>query len=226
MTGCTHQRTLAKHLPWVLAAIGLAACRDPGPRTEALLRITLAQTDGAPGAHDQPPLSAVAEPSTAILPEQELTEPLLYAPLVPIAQPVVKWATEVNRLEDLPRILRRAANVQLHVVPGGFHPLDLLRAQEHHAARRLHGDPRVPAAVCAQLGDEPRKALLELLLVLDVGAAGAFDARWCVLPCVHRFGERWHLYYTGHEGSDLGLQSFPGIGLAVSEDGLSTARHK
>jgi benzoylformate decarboxylase len=40
-----------------------------------------------------------------------LTEPLLYAPLVPIAAPVVKWATEVNRLEDLPRILRRAAKV-------------------------------------------------------------------------------------------------------------------
>ena len=31
-----------------------------------------------------------------------LTEPLLYAPLVPMAQPVVKWATEVNRIEDLP----------------------------------------------------------------------------------------------------------------------------
>ncbi|MFO1160596.1 MAG: thiamine pyrophosphate-binding protein [Reyranellaceae bacterium] len=40
-----------------------------------------------------------------------LTEPLLYAPLVPIASPVVKWATEVNRIEDLPRILRRAAKV-------------------------------------------------------------------------------------------------------------------
>ena len=40
-----------------------------------------------------------------------LTEPLLYAPLVPIAQPVVKWATEVSRIEDLPRILRRAAKV-------------------------------------------------------------------------------------------------------------------
>ncbi|HZQ00250.1 MAG TPA: thiamine pyrophosphate-dependent enzyme [Reyranella sp.] len=40
-----------------------------------------------------------------------LTEPLLYAPLVPIAQPVVKWATEVNRIEDLPRILRRATKV-------------------------------------------------------------------------------------------------------------------
>src|SRR6201995_3846792 len=38
-----------------------------------------------------------------------LTEPLLYGPLVPIATPVVKWATEVTRLEDLPRIVHRAA---------------------------------------------------------------------------------------------------------------------
>lgn len=40
-----------------------------------------------------------------------LTEPLLYDPLVPIASPVVKWATEVTRLEDLPRIVRRAAKI-------------------------------------------------------------------------------------------------------------------
>ncbi len=40
-----------------------------------------------------------------------LTEPLLYDPLVPIAQPMVKWATEVTRLVDLPRIVRRAAKV-------------------------------------------------------------------------------------------------------------------
>src|ERR1700756_1114539 len=42
-----------------------------------------------------------------------LTEPLLYDPLVPIAQPMVKWAVEVNRLEDLPRIVRRAAKVAM-----------------------------------------------------------------------------------------------------------------
>ena len=42
-----------------------------------------------------------------------LTEPILYAPLVPIAQPFVKWAVEVNRIEDLPRIVRRAAKVAL-----------------------------------------------------------------------------------------------------------------
>jgi len=40
-----------------------------------------------------------------------LTEPLLYDPLVPIATPLVKWAVEVNRLVDLPRIVRRAAKV-------------------------------------------------------------------------------------------------------------------
>ena len=42
-----------------------------------------------------------------------LTEPLLYDPLVPIAEPLVKWAVEVHRLEDLPRIVRRAAKIAL-----------------------------------------------------------------------------------------------------------------
>ena len=40
-----------------------------------------------------------------------LMEPVLYDSLVPMAQPLVKWATEVTRLEDLPRIVRRAAKV-------------------------------------------------------------------------------------------------------------------
>jgi benzoylformate decarboxylase len=40
-----------------------------------------------------------------------LTEPLLYDPLVPIASPLVKWAVEVTRLDDLPRVVRRAAKV-------------------------------------------------------------------------------------------------------------------
>ena len=62
-------------------------------------------------------------------------------------------------------------------------------------------------------------------VLLDVGGKGAFDARWCVLPCVHRFGDQWHMYYSGHEGTDLGLQSFPGIGLALSNDGLNFSKH-
>lgn len=42
-----------------------------------------------------------------------LTEPLLYDPLVPIATPMVKWAVEVNRLADMPRIVRRAAKIAM-----------------------------------------------------------------------------------------------------------------
>lgn len=42
-----------------------------------------------------------------------LTEPLLYDSLVDMAAPLVKWAVEIHRLEDLPRILRRAAKVAL-----------------------------------------------------------------------------------------------------------------
>ena len=42
-----------------------------------------------------------------------LTEPLLYEPLVPIAAPLVKWAVEVERIEDLPRIVHRAAKIAL-----------------------------------------------------------------------------------------------------------------
>lgn len=42
-----------------------------------------------------------------------LQEPLLYEPLVPLAQPLVKWAVEVTRIQDLPRIMRRAAKIAL-----------------------------------------------------------------------------------------------------------------
>jgi benzoylformate decarboxylase len=42
-----------------------------------------------------------------------LREPLLYAPLVPVAQPFVKWAVEVTRVEDLPLVVRRAAKLAL-----------------------------------------------------------------------------------------------------------------
>ncbi len=42
-----------------------------------------------------------------------LLEPLLYEPLVPVAQPLVKWAVEVTRAADLPRIIHRAAKIAL-----------------------------------------------------------------------------------------------------------------
>ena len=42
-----------------------------------------------------------------------LTEPLLFDNLVRMAEPLVKWAVEVTRLEDLPRIVHRAAKVAM-----------------------------------------------------------------------------------------------------------------
>jgi hypothetical protein len=57
--------------------------------------------------------------------------------------------------------------------------------------------------------------------LFDLGGKGSFNEMWCVLPCVHRIGNRWHMYFTGRSGlsgKDLGLQAFWGIGLAVSDD--------
>jgi benzoylformate decarboxylase len=61
-----------------------------------------------------------------------LMEPLLYDPLVRIAEPLVKWAVEVTRLEDLPRIVRRAAKVATTAPTGPVFislPGDILNAE-------------------------------------------------------------------------------------------------
>ena len=42
-----------------------------------------------------------------------LQEPLLYEPLVLIAEPLVKWSFEVPRIQDLPRVFRRAAKIAM-----------------------------------------------------------------------------------------------------------------
>jgi len=57
--------------------------------------------------------------------------------------------------------------------------------------------------------------------ILEPGGKGAFDELWTVLPCLHRFGDQWHLYYTGRSADRTGLQSFRGIGLATSTDLLN-----
>ncbi len=86
-----------------------------------------------------------------------LTEPLLYAPLVPIASPVVKWATEVTRLEDLPRIVHRAAKIAQTPPTGPVFislPGDILNA---FGAIDLGAATRVEAA--ARPSDETLKRL-------------------------------------------------------------------
>ena len=61
-----------------------------------------------------------------------LMEPMLYGPLVQMAEPLVKWAIEVTRLEDLPRIIRRAAKIALAPPTGPVFislPGDILNAE-------------------------------------------------------------------------------------------------
>ena len=87
------------------------------------------------------------------------------------------------------------------------------------------GDDQGRQRICLATAPTDRTTVFQKRgVVLDLGKPGAFDANWCVLPLVHRFGNRWHLYYTGNDGTGQGLQSFRGIGLATSEDGLRFER--
>ncbi len=91
-----------------------------------------------------------------------LLEPMLYEPLVPIAQPLVKWAVDVTRAEDLPRILHRAAKIALTPPTGPVFlslPGDVLdQSVEVDMGRPV----RVDAAV--RPGDETLQQLLKMLL--------------------------------------------------------------
>src|SRR5438552_3042890 len=60
-----------------------------------------------------------------------VTEPILWSDLPPVATPFVKWATEARRLEDLPRLVRRAVKTALAQPTGPVFlslPVDVLNA--------------------------------------------------------------------------------------------------
>src|SRR3990167_620059 len=79
-----------------------------------------------------------------------VTEPILWSDLPPVARPWVKWSTEAHRLEDLPRIVRRAAKTALAHPSGPVFlslPVDVLNAERDlelgaptRVAPRLRGD--------------------------------------------------------------------------------------
>ena len=79
-----------------------------------------------------------------------VTEPILWSDLPPVARPYVKWSTEARRLEDLPRIVRRAAKTALAHPTGPVFvslPVDVLNAERDielgaptRVAPRLVGD--------------------------------------------------------------------------------------
>src|SRR5262250_2661682 len=76
-----------------------------------------------------------------------LMEPLLCGPLVRMAEPLVKWAVEVTRLEDLPRIMRRAAKIATTPPTGPVFislPGDILNAEaDIDLGRKTRIDARV-----------------------------------------------------------------------------------
>jgi benzoylformate decarboxylase len=91
-----------------------------------------------------------------------LMEPLLYGPLVRMAEPLVKWAVEVTRLEDLPRIVRRAAKIATTPPTGPVFislPGDILNAE---AGIELGHSTRVDARV--KPSDEALRALAARIL--------------------------------------------------------------
>src|SRR5437588_639702 len=94
-----------------------------------------------------------------------LTEPVLYDPLVRIAEPLVKWAVEVTRLEDLPRIVRRAAKVAMTPPTGPVFislPGDILNSE---AGIDLGRSTRIDART--RPSDEALKAFAARLLKAD-----------------------------------------------------------
>src|SRR5437016_7218392 len=78
------------------------------------------------------------------------TEPILWADLPTLARPLVKWAAEVARLADLPRLVHRAAKTALAPPTGPVFlslPGDILKAEGDidlgaptRVAPRLRGD--------------------------------------------------------------------------------------
>src|SRR6202050_1535438 len=91
-----------------------------------------------------------------------LMEPLLFGPLVRMAEPLVKWAVEVTRLEALPRIVRRAAKIATTPPTGPVFislPGDILNSE---AGIELGRSTRVDTRV--KPSDEALQALAQRIL--------------------------------------------------------------
>jgi benzoylformate decarboxylase len=99
-----------------------------------------------------------------------LTEPMLYGDIVEMARSLVKWAVEVHRVEDLPRVVRRAAKVALTPPTGPVFiglPGDVLNAsadldlgQPTRVAPGLRGDAEAVNAAASLLARAERPVVL------------------------------------------------------------------
>ncbi|HSE95651.1 MAG TPA: thiamine pyrophosphate-binding protein [Methylomirabilota bacterium] len=99
-----------------------------------------------------------------------VTEPILWADLPPIARPFVKWASEVRRLADLPRLVHRAATTALAPPTGPVFlslPADVLQAEGEldlgsptRIASRLRGDRAAVEAAAELLARAERPLII------------------------------------------------------------------
>ncbi|MEK7700388.1 MAG: thiamine pyrophosphate-binding protein [candidate division NC10 bacterium] len=99
-----------------------------------------------------------------------VTEPILWSDLPPVAQPFVKWSTEVHRLEDLPRIVHRAAKTAFAHPTGPVFlslPVDVLNAERDldlgaptRVAPRTSGDRAARARAAALLAKAERPLII------------------------------------------------------------------
>jgi benzoylformate decarboxylase len=112
-----------------------------------------------------------------------LTEPLLYDQLVPIAAPLVKWAVEVTRLEDLPRIVHRAAKLATAPPTGPVFislPGDILNAEagiDLGSATRVETRTRPGDALLARLARRVLQAERPAIIAGDeIVKSDALDA--------------------------------------------------
>jgi benzoylformate decarboxylase len=111
-----------------------------------------------------------------------LTEPLLYDPLVPIAQSQVKWAIEVTRVQDLPRIVRRAAKIATTPPTGPVFislPGDILDAEDDldlGKSTRTDAATRPSDAALARLADRLLAARNPVMMVgHEISSRAAFN---------------------------------------------------
>jgi benzoylformate decarboxylase len=108
------------------------------------------------------------------------TEPILAADLPTLARPFVKWAAEVSRLADLPRLVHRAAKTALAPPTGPVFlslPGDVLKAEGEidlmaptRVAPRLRGDVAALAVAAKMLAEAKRPVIMAGDAVAQSGA--------------------------------------------------------
>ena len=99
-----------------------------------------------------------------------LTEPILWSDLPPVARPYVKWSYEITRLEDLPRAVRRAVKTAFAHPSGPVFislPVDVLNAERDldlleptRIAPRIRGDKDAIDAAAELLANAKRPIVI------------------------------------------------------------------